>query len=76
MLTAQYTGTEFKSLLHQCMEADLLPWQSGATVRRERLGRMMIRLLTDAPFLYPAVSWGYTHFFLSWVYPRLDRNRN
>ena len=58
------------------MEADLLPWQSEAIGRRERLGKMVIRLLTDAPFLYPALSWGYIHLFLPWIYPRLDRNRN
>ncbi|MBR6883472.1 MAG: glycosyltransferase [Bacteroidales bacterium] len=76
ILTSQYTITDFKSILHQCTEVGLLPWKSKAAGRRARLGQVMIHLLTVAPFLYPVVSWWFIHFFLPWIYPRLDRNRN
>lgn len=64
-LTAEYKTDEFRSVLHSCKNAGLLPLTSKSSA--------VVSLLSRFPFLYPFASALYRRVFLPNIYPKIDR---
>lgn len=74
VLSARYTVSEYKSLLHECTNNGLLPLSSSQTTRREKALYRALALLIQYPVLYPTASWLFCHIFIPFIYPQIDRN--
>ena len=74
MLTSGYSIDEFREKIVECREKKLLPFYSKPVNLKERNHRLVVYLLAKHPALHPVARLFFIHFFLPYIYPRIEIN--
>lgn len=73
-LSANFTLNEFKGILVKFHTVNLLPLKMIGGTKFLWLERFLINTLYKIPLFYLPTKFVYCHFFLKYIYPRMDRN--
>lgn len=73
-LSADFTLNEFKGILVKFQTVDLLPLKMIGGTRLLWLERFVVNTLYKIPLFYLPARFVYCHFFLKYIYPRINRN--